>query len=69
MAVPRTVLKMKINGIEKDVINSINRAHVNVKYFPNIRLHPALSATSDKSVLSQADIIFLGIPSHSSTIL
>ena len=51
-------------SIEKDVINSINKAHVNVKYFPNIRLNPALRATSDISVLQQSDIIFLGIPSH-----
>ncbi len=55
---------IQLLSIEKDVINSINRAHVNVKYFPNVRLHPALSATSDKSVLEQADIIFLGIPSN-----
>jgi glycerol-3-phosphate dehydrogenase (NAD(P)+) len=51
-------------SIEKDVISSINKAHVNIKYFPNIRLHPALRATADKSVLEQADIIFLGIPSY-----
>ena len=34
---------IQLLSIEKDVINSINRAHVNVKYFPNVRLHPALS--------------------------
>ncbi len=51
-------------SIEKDVISSINKAHVNIKYFPNMRLHPALRATADLSIMEQSDIIFLGIPSH-----
>jgi glycerol-3-phosphate dehydrogenase (NAD(P)+) len=55
---------IQLLSIEKDVIASINKAHVNVKYFPNIRLHPALRATSDISVLNNAQIIFLGIPSN-----
>ena len=55
---------IQLLSIEKDVISSINKAHVNIKYFPNIRLHPALRATSDKSVLENAQVIFLGIPSH-----
>ena len=55
---------IQLLSIEEDVINSINKAHVNVKYFPNIRLHPALRATSDISVLKTAELIFLGIPSN-----
>ena len=55
---------IQLLSIEEDVIGSINKAHVNVKYFPNIRLHPALRATSDLSVLKNAEIIFLGIPSN-----
>jgi len=55
---------VQLLSIEKDVIGSINKAHVNVKYFPNIRLHPALRATSDISVLKNAEIVFLGIPSN-----
>ncbi len=51
-------------SIEKDVISSINKAHVNIKYFPNMRLHPALRATNDLSILENADVIFLGIPSN-----
>jgi len=51
-------------SIEKDVVSSVNGAHVNIKYFPNIRLHPALQATTDKSVMRDADIILLGIPSN-----
>jgi glycerol-3-phosphate dehydrogenase (NAD(P)+) len=55
---------VQLLSIEEDVIGSINKAHVNVKYFPNIRLHPALRATSDISVLKNAEIVFLGIPSN-----
>ncbi len=51
-------------SVEQDVILSINEDHINKKYFPNIVLHPSLSATSDKNVLKTADIIFLGIPSN-----
>jgi len=55
---------IQLLSIEEDVIGSINKAHVNVKYFPNVRLHPALRATSDLSILKYADVIFLGIPSN-----
>jgi glycerol-3-phosphate dehydrogenase (NAD(P)+) len=55
---------IQLLSVEKDVISSINKAHVNIKYFPNVRLHPAMRATSDKTILEQSDVIFLGIPSH-----
>ena len=51
-------------SIEEDVVDSINKMHVNQKYFPNISLHPRLKATTDKSILNEADIVFLGIPSN-----
>ncbi len=51
-------------SIEKDVVNSINDKQVNIKYFPNITLHPKLKATMDKAILKDAGIIFLGIPSN-----
>lgn len=51
-------------SIEAEVAKNINEAHVNSKYFPNIPLHPALKATTEKSILGEADIIFLGIPSN-----
>lgn len=61
-------LKQQFNvtllSVEKDVVESINNHHVNNKYFPNIDLHPTLKATLDKSVLSEADVIFIGIPSN-----
>ena len=51
-------------SIEKDVVDSINNIHINNKYFPQIRLDHALKASMDKSILSEADIIFIGIPSN-----
>ncbi|PLX13402.1 MAG: hypothetical protein C0598_03675 [Marinilabiliales bacterium] len=51
-------------SVEEDVVDSINENHVNAKYFPQIKLHKSLTATMDKSVLSDADIIFIGIPSN-----
>ena len=50
-------------SVEQDVVDSISNEQVNRKYFPNIELDPSLKATFDKSILRDADIIFLGIPS------
>jgi len=50
-------------SVEQDVVDSISNDHINRKYFPNIELDPTLKATFDKSILSESDIIFLGIPS------
>jgi len=55
---------VRLLSIEKEVVDSINKNHVNNKYFPNVDLHPSLKATMDKNVLSEADIIFIGIPSN-----
>lgn len=51
-------------SIEENVVKSINNEHYNKVYFPNIKLHPALKATSDKAILKEADILFIGIPSN-----
>lgn len=51
-------------SIEEDVVKAINNDHINPKYFPNIRLHPSLKATSDRGILRVSDIIFMGIPSN-----
>ncbi len=51
-------------SIENDVVDSINNEHLNRKYFPQIILHPDLNATTDKFLLSESDIILLGIPSN-----
>ena len=41
----------------------INESHTNKKYFPNKTLNSSLSATSKVSDLSNADLIFISIPS------
>ncbi|NOX84449.1 MAG: glycerol-3-phosphate dehydrogenase [Chlorobi bacterium] len=61
-------LKNKYNitllSIEDEVVDSINNFHVNQKYFPNVSLHPKLKASTDKNILNDADVVFLGIPSN-----
>ncbi len=56
--------EVSLLSIEKDVVDSINQKHVNTKYFPQINLDETLKATMDKSVLSDADLVFIGIPSN-----
>jgi len=56
-------LKVVLLSIEKAVVESINHSRKNYKYFPNQILNEALSATTDKSVLKNAEIVFLAIPS------
>jgi glycerol-3-phosphate dehydrogenase (NAD(P)+) len=52
-----------LHSIEEDVVASINNKSINSKYFPTIRLHPSLKATTDTSVFRSSDLIFLAIPS------
>jgi len=52
-----------LHSIETAVVDSINNERVNSKYFPSQRLDQALAATTDNSVLTSADVIFLAIPS------
>jgi len=51
-------------SIEEEVVKTINNEHINRKYFPNITLQPSLKASTSKSLLQDADIIFIGIPSN-----
>lgn len=55
--------KIRLLSIEEDVIESINEHRINNKYFPNVKLRKTLKATSDKTILKDAYIIFLSIPS------
>jgi len=50
-------------SIEEDVVNSILSSRYNPKYFPNIKLSKYLKATTDVSVLKNAQFVFLAIPS------
>ena len=52
-----------LHSVETTVIDSINNQKINLKYFPSFRLDPGIKATSDNTVLSDADLIFLAIPS------
>jgi glycerol-3-phosphate dehydrogenase (NAD(P)+) len=55
---------IQLLSIEENVVKSVNDVHYNKVYFPNIKLHTALKATSDKAILKKSDIIFIGIPSN-----
>ena len=57
-------IRLTLLSIEDVVVNSINESHINPKYFNSFRLHPTLKASTDKSILSTASIIFLAIPSN-----
>jgi glycerol-3-phosphate dehydrogenase (NAD(P)+) len=50
-------------SIEEDVVNSINKDHLNQKYFPGIPLNPDLKATLSIEPIKSADFIFSAIPS------
>lgn len=50
-------------GRNKVVVDRINKLKINPKHFPNIKLNGKLKATTDIKVLSNADIVFLSIPS------
>jgi glycerol-3-phosphate dehydrogenase (NAD(P)+) len=52
-----------LHYIESQVVDDINNAHINSKYFPTLHLHPALVATTDDRHLAACSIIFLAIPS------
>ena len=52
-----------IHSVEEEVVASINSEHKNRKYFPTRFLNRSLTATGDFSVFSEADEIFLVIPS------
>jgi len=59
----RSDLNVSLLSIEQDVVESICSSQINHKYFPNIRLAPALKATTDPEVLLKAEVVFIGIPS------
>ncbi|WP_257295254.1 NAD(P)H-dependent glycerol-3-phosphate dehydrogenase [Endozoicomonas sp. YOMI1] len=47
-------------------VRSINDDHVNARYLPEFRIHHAVSASTDLStVVADADIVFIAIPSKS----
>lgn len=51
-----------IYGIEKNEIDDINLNHENSKYFEGVELNPNLKATNDITVVKDADIVLLAVP-------
>lgn len=51
-----------IYGIEKSEIDDINLNHENAKYFEGVELNPELKATDDITVVKDADIVLLAVP-------
>ena len=47
----------------EELVESINEAHVNKDYFPNIRLQDNIMAINDLNKLKDAEVIFLTLPS------
>jgi glycerol-3-phosphate dehydrogenase (NAD(P)+) len=56
-------LEVTLVSIEEEVVDFINNQHINQKYFPSVSLNPRLKATVSKEPLSQADFLFMAIPS------
>lgn len=49
-------------GIESSEIEDINNNHKNSKYFKDVLLNPELKATLDLTVVQDADIVLLAVP-------
>lgn len=47
---------------EESVKNEINQQHTNVKYFPNHKLSGSFQASTDFSIIKDAELLFIAIP-------
>lgn len=59
----RTNPEVILLSVEPEVVESINEQHVNSKYFPGIKLHTNLKATTQNDVVKNANALFLAVPS------
>lgn len=59
----KNVDEIYLLSIENEVVEMVNRLHVNTLYVPKCRLQENLRATSDKNILKDADVVFMAIPS------
>ena len=59
----RSDLNVSLLSVERDVVETITKSHINQKYFPNIRLTQSLHATTDQNILKDAGVVFIAIPS------
>lgn len=55
---------VQLVGVNQDEVNDINLNHRNSKYFPGVELNKDLHATTDYSVLKDADIVLLAVPTQ-----
>ena len=60
----KNTYNVELLSIEENVVSSINKKRYNQKYFPNVKLSKHLKATGDTSILKNADLVFLAIPSN-----
>ena len=51
-------------ALEPEVVESVNRAHENRLFLPNIRLSPAIEATSDLGALAGCDALLVVTPAQ-----
>ncbi len=56
-------VEVTLLSIEEEVVHSINDLRINQKYFPGVPLNDALKATMSTGPMSEADFIFMAIPS------
>ncbi|WP_419536090.1 NAD(P)H-dependent glycerol-3-phosphate dehydrogenase [Endozoicomonas sp.] len=58
--------RVKLWMRDEEQVRSINDDHVNARYLPEFKIHSSVSASNDlAAVVSQADIVFIAIPSKS----
>src|SRR5437868_8549779 len=50
-----------------DIITEVNEHQTNKKYFPNRRFHNTIKASADYSVVKNADLVFIALPSKAIT--
>lgn len=50
-------------GVVDEEVDDINNNHRNSKFFPHVKLNPNLKATKDWSVIKDADVVLLAVPS------
>ena len=55
---------VQLIGVNQDEVNDINLNHRNSNYFPGVELNKDLHATTDYSVLKDADIVLLAVPTQ-----
>lgn len=56
-------LEVTLLTIEEEVVESINKNHVNLKYFPGMKLNNSLKASGDLARVGEEAIVFIAIPS------